>query len=203
MPENKKKQRQENLNPATVTLTTLAILIAAEIVLNLLEIHTGTIRINFGFLPVVVASYLFGAAGGITVYGLGDIVGCIVHPVGNWYPPITITYALMGAIFGLLLRQNRKFFPIVTSVVINQFIVSLFIMTLWISLLSFNINVNPRFFEFYLTTVGLRLIQTGIMTAAQIILIPPTLKAIDRIPVLKKLPTMPLLSQKQKQIKTN
>ncbi len=182
----KKQRNKSNLRTATTSMTTLAILMAAEVVLNLLEIHTASIKINLAFIPVVIAAYLFGSAGSIVVYGLGDIVGCIVHPVGAWYPPITITYALIGAVFGLLLKNNSSIIKTVIAVVINQFVISLFITTLWISLLSYNTN-DTMFMEFYFTKVVLRLWQIGIMTAVQIVIIPPVLKSIERIPFVRSL----------------
>ena len=180
------KNQKSNLRMATTTMTTLAILMAAEVVLNILEIHTASIKINLSFIPVVIAAYLFGAAGGIVVYGLGDILGCIIHPMGAWYPPITITYALIGAVFGLLLKNNCSFIRIIIAVFINQFIISLFITTLWISILGYN-TADTMFMDFYFTKVVLRLWQIGIMTAVELIIIPSTLKAIVRIPFVREL----------------
>lgn len=176
-----------NIRSSTVVLTTFAVLMAAEVVLNLLEIHTGTIKINLAFIPVVIASYLYGAFGGIAVYGLGDIIGCIVHPVGAWYPPITITYALIGGIYGLFLKNSKSIVKSAAAVIINQWIVSLFITSLWISILMYKPD-GENFFSFYLTIITtMRLLPAGIMTAIQLIIIPVTLKALDRTGFTKKL----------------
>lgn len=170
-----------NIRSATITLTTLAVLIAAEVVLNLLEIHTGAIKINLAFVPVVVAAYLYGAWGGIAIYGLGDLLGCIVHPVGAWYPPITITYALIGGIFGLLLHRNSKVLPAVIAVLINQGIVSLFITSLWIALLMYQPD-NGSFFAYYFTGIlPMRIVSILILCAIQLVMTPLILKAAQRI----------------------
>ena len=183
MQENKKM----NIRSGTVVLTAFAVLMAAEVVLNLLEIHTGAIKINLAFIPVAVAAYLYGAFGGIAVYGLGDILGCIIHPVGAWYPPITITYALMGGIYGLFLKNSKSIVKASLAVIINQWIVSLFITSLWISLLMYKPD-GDSFFSFYLTVIAtMRLLPAAIMTAIQLIIIPVTLKALDRTGFAKKL----------------
>ena len=182
---NTAAHRKLNVRSATITLTTLAVLIAAEVILNILEIHTGTIKINLSFIPVAVAAYLYGAFGGMAIYGLGDILGCIVHPVGAWYPPITLTYALIGGIFGLFLHHNRKVVSTVLAVLINQAVVSLFITSLWIALLMYKPD-SGHFFSYYLTAViPMRIVPMLVMAAIQMILIPLILKAIDRIGFVK------------------
>ncbi len=184
MQENTKRS---NIRKTTIVLTTFAVLMAAEVVLNILEIHTGTIKINLSFIPVIIAAYLYGAFGGIAVYGLGDILGCIVHPVGAWYPPITITYALIGGIYGLLLRNSKSIFKTVTAVIINQWIVSLFITSLWIAILMYKPD-GDNFIGYYFIVIGtMRVLPAAIMTAIQLIIIPVTLKALDRTGFTKKL----------------
>ncbi len=192
-------RRGLNVRSATITLTTLAVLIAAEVVLNLLEIHTGTIKINLAFIPVVVAAYLYGSAGGIVIYGLGDIIGCIVHPVGAWYPPITLTYALIGGIFGLFLHRSRKIVPTVSAVVINQGIVSMLITSLWIALLMYKPD-SGQFFAYYFTAIiPMRVVPMLIMAGIQIITIPLILKAIDRIGITDRL--SPLIKTQNSPVK--
>ena len=185
-----KKGGKANINSSTLSLTTLGILIAAEVVLTILEIHTGFIKINFAFIPVAVSAYLFGALGGVVVYGIGDIVGCIVHPVGAWYPPITLTYLLMGAVFGLFLKRKRGIVRIISSAAINQLLVSLFVTTLWISILQFGSSENPSFPDFYFTMVAARLVPAAIIAAAEMLILPPVLKAVDRIPLTRSIPPL-------------
>lgn len=183
---NKQGFGKENIKSSAVVISVLAILIAAEAVLGLLEIHTAVIKISLSFIPVVIAARLYGAAGGAIVAGFGDIVSCIIHPVGAWYPPITLTYALTGAIFGLFLHKSRSFPRVLLSVCITQLIVSLFINTIWISLLMYNTQ-DSMFIEFYFTKVGIRLGQVAIMAAIQIAVIPPMLKAMERISFFRRL----------------
>ena len=88
------EKNKMNIKTSVQTLAVMAVLMAAQAVLGMLEIHTATIKISLSFIPVVIAARLYGGAGGALVAGLGDIIGCIVHPVVAWFPPITLTYAL-------------------------------------------------------------------------------------------------------------
>ena len=175
-----------NLKSSAVVIAVLAVLIAADAVLGMLEIHTGLIRISLTFIPMAIAARLYGVAGGALVSGLGDILGCLMHPVGAWYPPITLTYVLVGAIFGLILRDGRSFPRVLISVGITQLIVALFINTLWISLLSYN-SQDTMFIEFYFTKVAIRVWQVIIMIVIELITIPPILKAMESIRFFRKL----------------
>ena len=174
------EKNKMNIKTSVQTLAVMAVLMAAQAVLGMLEIHTATIKISLSFIPVVIAARLYGGAGGALVAGLGDIIGCIVHPVGAWFPPITLTYALSGLIYGLFLKKHTDIWFVILSLGITQFIISLFITTIWIAYLSYNAN-DGMFIEFYFTRVGMRIWQTVIMSAIQIALIPPMLKLMGRI----------------------
>ena len=132
---------------------------------------------------VVIAARLYGGIGGALVAGFGDIIGCIVHPVGAWFPPITLTYAFSGFIYGLLLHKKANLVRIFIAIGITQLLISLFATTLWIAFLSYKNDM--MFFEFYLTRVGLRIWQVLVMSVVQAVIIPPMLKALDKIKLFK------------------
>ena len=152
----------------------------AQAVLGMLEIHTATIKISLSFIPVVIAARLYGGVGGALVAGFGDIISCIIHPVGAWFPPITLTYALSGLVYGLFLKKRTNIWFVILSVGITQFIISLFITTIWIAYLSYNAN-DGMFVEFYFTRVVMRIWQVVIMSAVQIAVIPPVLKLMSKV----------------------
>ena len=71
------------------------------------------------------------------------------------------------------------------AVILNQGIVSLFINSLWITLLMYKPD-NGQFFAYYFTGIlPMRTVNVLIMTAVQLVLTPLILKAVDRIPFLK------------------
>ena len=174
-------QKRMNVKSSVQTIALIAVLMAAQAVLGLLEIHTATIKISLSFIPVVIAARLYGGIGGALVAGFGDIIGCIIHPVGAWFPPITITYAVSGLIYGLFLKKGTELWRVLVSVGITQMIISLFVTTVWIAYLSY--PNDGMFMEFYFTRVGMRVWQTVIMTVVQIAVIPPMLKAMDKVKV--------------------
>ena len=135
MSENKQKSKI-NIKTSTQTLATFAILIAAQFVISqFLTFHVWNLKIGLSFIPVVIAARLYGAVGGALVAGIGDIVGVIFHPVGPWFPPITISAMLVGAMFGLFLKKSDSLWRILVSVLISEFVFSLFVTPLWITIL--------------------------------------------------------------------
>ncbi len=180
------KKKKFNVRMSVQTLTTLAILMAAQAVIEqLLTIHTMHIKISLSFIPVVIAARLYGMAGGALVAGLGDIVGYIFHPVGAWFPPITITYAVVGMMFGLFFKKKADFKRILVAVLISEFI-SLFVTTLWISFLSYPSD-GGNFWAFYITKLTWRIPQILIITALKLVIIPPMFKAMERIKFTKQI----------------
>ena len=86
-------------------LALLGMLTAIEIVLSrFCSISAWNIKISLSFLPVAAAAMLCGAAPAVAVAALGDFVGAILFPIGAYFPGFTLTAALTGALFGLLLH---------------------------------------------------------------------------------------------------
>ena len=175
----KNQKGRMNIKTSVHTIAIIAVLMAVQAVLGLLEIHTATIKISLSFIPVVIAARFYGGIGGALVAGFGDIIGCIIHPVGAWFPPITITYAISGFIYGLFLKKGTEIWRVLVSVGITQLIISLFVTTIWIAYLSY--PNDGMFMEFYFTRVVMRIWQVLIMSAVQITIIPAMFKLIDRM----------------------
>ena len=174
-----KKKRQENIKNSTLKVAMFGILIALQIVIaQFLTIRpTDQIKISLSFIPVVIASRLFGALGAGLIAGIGDVLQAFLFPVGAWFPPITITTVLVGIVFGLFLKNSNKFISILISVLITELIISLFITPIWLYML--------RGTDYWLILFS-RLPQIGIMIAVKLAIIPPVLKMTDRINIFKK-----------------
>ena len=139
---------------STRTLTTLAMLTALEIVLSrFLSLNAWNIKIGFNFVPVVAAAILYGPIGAGLVAALGDFLGALLFPIGTYFPGFTLTAFLTVAAVG-----------------INQLILSLFLNTLWISILY----GSP-----YGPLLATRLVQCLILTAVQLIGIPLIAKGLS------------------------
>ena len=137
-----------------------------------LSLQAWNLKIGFGFVPVVIAATLFGPIEAAAVGGVSDLLGALIFLIGAYFPGFTFTAALIGVVFGLLLKNRPDFLKILLAVVISQGICGLLINTLWISILY----KSP-----YLGVMASRLAQIGIMTAAELIIVPIIVAAKDRI----------------------
>ena len=66
------------------------------------------LRITFTFIPVALAGWLFGIVPAILVGVTGDVLGCFAFPQGAYFWGYTITAALNGLIFGLVLYKKDE-----------------------------------------------------------------------------------------------
>ena len=175
---------------STRVLTTLALLTALEIALSrFLSINAWNTKIGFSFVPIVAAAILYGPAAAGIVGALGDFIGAILFPIGAYFPGFTLTAFLTGCVFGLFLHRKeaipvtpaedgevrkesvKEWLRILAAVGINQLILSLFLNTLWISVLY----GSP-----YLPLLATRLVQCVIMTVVQIVCIRAMQRTIAR-----------------------
>jgi len=157
----------------TGTLTALALMTALEIVLSrFLSFNMWNMKIGFSFVPVVVSAVLFGPLAAASVAALGDFLGAILFPIGAYFPGFTLTAFLTGLVYGFFLQKKQNWLRIVAAVGMNQFLLSLFLNTLWISILY----GSP-----YVPLLATRLVQCVILTAVQLVCIPAILRIVSRI----------------------
>ena len=147
-----KKKNAKTPTEVLVNLVCCALLIALQVVLSRwLSFQTWNLKIGFSFVPVVVAARLFGPVGAMLVYGIGDVVGTFLFPVGPYFPGFTVSAVLSGLIYGLFLyKKNGSFvffgkkdgkesktseiLRIVGAVGLIQLICSFLLNSLWISI---------------------------------------------------------------------
>lgn len=147
----------------TKLVVTIGLLAAMHIVLSrFLSINAWNIKIGFAFVPVFLAAWAYGPVPAAAVGALGDFLGAVLFPIGPYFPGFTLSCALTGVIFGLLLHKEQTLPRIVTAVVLNQFGVSLLLTSLWISILY----GSP-----YIVLLGTRVIQSAILTGVELITI--------------------------------
>lgn len=123
-------------------LTCVALLIALDVILTrFLSINTQFLRISFGMIPVALAGVAFGPVWGGICGAVGDVLGMMIFPSGAYFPGFTVTAALTGIIYGLLLyRQEGK--TLVVRAIIASVLVcigcNLFLDTLWLDMMYGN-----------------------------------------------------------------
>ena len=120
-------------------LTVSAMLVALEVVLNrFLSINTLGLKIGFSFVPIVFAAICFGPLTAGIVYGISDLIGAILFPIGPYFPGFTVSAFFMGIIYGIFLygKEKPKFLKnVLPPVIINSIVFGLFINTAWVSVL--------------------------------------------------------------------
>jgi ECF transporter S component (folate family) len=164
---------RESFRFTTKDVVLMGILIATEVVLSrFLSLSLWNIKIGFEFVPVVIAAIKLGPIKAGTVAALGDFVGAMLFPIGQYFPGFTFTAFLMGMTHGIFLYEKQTTSRIITGVLINQLIFSLLLNTLWISIL---------YGAPYQAVLVSRLVQTAILVPVQIVVISILNKSASRV----------------------
>lgn len=120
----------------THRLVIMALCVALTIILSrFLSIAAWNLKIGFAFAPVVLAGILLGPIPAAIVAAGADFLGALLFPIGQFFPGFTITAFLNGLIYGFFLYKKTDMINIVMATLINQIVGSLFLNTLWISML--------------------------------------------------------------------
>lgn len=141
-------------------LAVMAMLAALQIVLSrFLSINAQIVKIGFAFVPIALCAMLFGTLPTVIVAVVADLVGATLFPSGTFFPGFTLSAALNAMVYGLLLYKKQTVLRVVIAVAINQFVLSLFLTPLWLSILYH--------LPYWVTVVG-RLYQIAILTVVEI-----------------------------------
>lgn len=117
-------------------LTQISMLIALQFVLSkFCSITTDSLRIGFGFVPMVICGILYGPFWCAVAYGVADILGGILI-YGNVNPLITLSVVITGLGYGVFLhRDNIRFFPNVVGAVLVSLVCTMLLTTFTLSLM--------------------------------------------------------------------
>lgn len=123
----------------TKNLVIMAFLISLNIIfVRFLGIYlTPSIRISFGFVPIVLMALLFGPMYAAIGSGIGDFLGAIIFPTGGaFFPGFTLSAIITGYIYGKVLYGKRLHIGrIVFANVLVIVIVQLLLNSLWMTIL--------------------------------------------------------------------
>lgn len=121
----------------TRVLTTGAMLAGIAIVLGFFKFPLGQIlEIRFSFLAIAVSGALFGPLVASIVGVISDLGGFMVRPTGDFSLGFTLSAAITGLIFGLVLyRQRATWQRILLAQIAYSLIVGMVLNTLWLSIL--------------------------------------------------------------------
>ncbi len=98
-------------------------------------------RIGFGHIPILLAGFLLGPLAGAATGAIGDIMGGILFPIGGaYFPGFTLSALTVGLLPGLCRKAagNAPLKPwqIMFAVLITEIIASVFMNSLWISIMA-------------------------------------------------------------------
>lgn len=120
-----------------------AVLLAALVILSrFLSIKTPIAKISFAFVPTCLCAIWLGPKWTVLLNVLGDLIGATLFPSGPFFPGYTVSTAIAGLIYGLLLYKkdensmSDKVFVlrVVIAVVLVAVIVNMGLNTLWTSM---------------------------------------------------------------------
>lgn len=105
---------------STKMLATLSILVAMEVIIARFGTirPTESIKISLDFIPIVIAGILYGPVPAVIMSILADVLGAFLFPVGPFFPGFTLTAAVTGLIYGLLLHKSQSMPRVVCAVVL-------------------------------------------------------------------------------------
>ena len=148
-----------------------AVLLAMEIVLSrFLSIKTPLMKISFAFVPTCICAIWLGAKWTVLLNVLGDLIGATLFPTGAYFVGYTISTAIAGLIYGLILYKDEK--KIYTN---KQFLIRIIISVILVTCIS-NIGLNTLWISIttgkaFIILLGTRIIKEIIMIPIQIICI--------------------------------
>lgn len=141
------------------SVAVLGIFTALAVVSSLwLTVRVGEfIKISPVFLVVALAGNMYGVLGAVTVAFISDLLQALMAGLG-FSPLISAVNVFCAVIFGLALKNTRKFSRIVVSVLVTQIIGGLVLNTLALHL-YFGMPLVPM--------VYWRALQCGVLIVAQ------------------------------------
>lgn len=122
-----------------------AIFLALLIILSrILSIKTPIVKISFAFIPTMLCAIWLGPKWTVLVNVLGDIIGAILFPTGPYFLGYTISTAIAGYIYGVLLYKksnstytNSQFaLRTVIATILVAVIVNMVLNTFWTSIIT-------------------------------------------------------------------
>ena len=120
-----------------------ALLLALLIIFSrFLSIKTPIMKISFAFVPTMLCAIWLGPKYTVLINVLGDIIGATLFPTGPYFVGYTISTAVAGFIYGMILykKDNNSYtdkqflIRLIISTVLVAIISNMFLNTLWVSI---------------------------------------------------------------------
>lgn len=146
-----------------------AMLLAMLIILSrFISIETQFLVISFSFIPIMMSAIWLGPKYSMIISLLGDLIGAILFPFGQYFPGFTISAGISGLIYGIFLynKKEKSDKQFILMLIVSSFIVlgivNIFINSLWLHIL---------YGKAYFIIISTRIIAQIIMLPIQVITI--------------------------------
>lgn len=158
----------------TKKLVVLALMIALNIVFSRLipAVNVWNTKIAFTFITLVVTGYLYGPIYSGLVGGVGDLIGALLFPIGEFNPLFTLTAIMSGVIFGIFHKKNLELSYVIIESLLNHIFVTI-LLNSWFIAISYNAS--------FVALLATRSLQSLVMFVIEIILITLLKPAIKRL----------------------
>ena len=160
----------------TRTMTTAGLLLAIQMVLSsygVIEV-TDSLKISLAHLAIAPTAILFGPVAAGLQGALSDVLGFMLKPTGPYFPGFTLSAALLGAIYGMMLyKTKRTTWQIIAARVIVCLFVNIVLNTVFLTMLY-----GPS----RLATLPIRVFKNLIQLPIDCLLLGAVSKAVQRIP---------------------
>lgn len=158
----------------------MALLISIEIVFTrFLAIETPIIRIGLGFLPIAVASIMFGPILGGVAAAIADVMGMMIFPKGAYFPGFTLSAFTVGAIYGFCFYEKKVSIKrVIIAVALITIFVDMIMNTYWLTILTGKAGI---------ALLVPRMTKSVIMFLVQVFLIYPLWKIVCKLDFIPKL----------------
>lgn len=148
-----------------------ALLLSVLIILSrFLSVKTPIVTISFAFVPTMLCAIWMGSKWTILINVLGDLIGATLFPFGSFFIGYTITTAVAGLIYGLLLYKKEE-----DTYTEKQFIIRVILSSILVTVIA-NIGLNTLWLSItkgkaFIVLITSRLIKEIIMIPIKVITI--------------------------------
>ena len=160
----------------TQTITTVGLLLAIQMVLSsygVIEV-TDSLKISLAHLALAPTAILFGPVVASLQGALSDILGFLLKPTGPYFPGFTLTAALLGVIYGIMLyKTERKLWQIILARVLVCILLNITLNTVFLTMLY-----GPS----RLATLPLRIVKNLVQLPIDCLLLSAVCRSMKRMP---------------------
>jgi len=132
-----------NSHEKVLKLTVCAMLLALAVIFGLFKIPISeSFQPKLNFLPIACAGAMFGPVYGMIIGAMSDILSFIVKPTGAYFPGFTISAAVQGLMYSLVLKNifttKSVILPrVILAQILNLLLITGLLNTFWLKLMYY------------------------------------------------------------------